>query len=104
MITRLLARVVVGRLRMWAQTLGLISEIQFSQPGRSAVDEIYILRTLREHAVRAPYFQLRLDLLDLEKAFPFTVREGCWELLEAFGCGPSSGNQGPDLQDTPGFP
>ena len=93
--TRLLARVMASRLRVWAEAIGVLGEWQQGfRTGRSTADAAQVF--IRMHEELAREFAARGDdtprpedpvaiLLDLEKAYPRVNRPLMWAILQRLG-------------------
>ena len=93
MLSRILARVLATRLRVWAESLSLIDESQQGfRTGRSTADATQVVIRVNEETAkrRACYPDSRWPaaiLLDIKKAYPRVSRPILWGLLAKYGIG-----------------
>ena len=85
-ISRVVARVIAVRLRDYAEEVGVFRVDQWGfRPWRSTRDAILLARLLLEAATRVKHREgldhLVLSLLDIQKAYPRTPRNGAWAVL-----------------------
>jgi hypothetical protein len=86
---KLYSLVINARLTAWLETRGLRAQGQAGfRPGRSTVDNCFILRALAERA-RARGVKLYCCAVDFEKAFDSVDRELLWAALRRAGIGGS---------------
>ena len=98
--SRILARVMASRLRLWAEALNLLDEEQAGfRKGRSTADVTQIMVRIQEDSVdlkrRAEAAGVEIEdddkpaarLLDLRKAYPRVNKYAMWRILERYGMG-----------------
>ena len=96
--SRILARIMADRLRIWAEALGLLDEEQAGfRKGRSTADVTQIMVRIQEDCVdlmrrvQAKGESIQEDnlptarLLDLRKAYPRVNKYAMWRILEKYG-------------------
>ena len=98
--SRILARILADRVRIWSEKMGLLDEEQAGfRKGRSTVDVTQIMFRIQEDVID---LKKRLDikgdtipeddkpsarLLDLRKAYPRVNKYAMWKILERYGMG-----------------
>ena len=96
--SRILAKILSGRLRKWAEKLKLLDENQSGfRSGRSTADATQIMVRITEDATDLKKRRARLNLpesaptdpeirlLDLRKAYPRISKPALWEILQNYG-------------------
>ena len=82
---KILARVLLNRLRQHLEQ-GLLPESQCGfRAGRGTVDMIFAARQLQEKC-QEQHSDLFMTFVDLTKAFDTVSRDGLWKIMEKFGC------------------
>ena len=80
MASRVLGRVMAGRLRWWSEHLGFTDDNQNGfRPGRSTADATQIMIRIEEEEQET---DLVAVLLDLRKAYPWVNKSALWAKLE----------------------
>ena len=111
--SRILARVIAERLRLWAENMHLLDEEQAGfRKGRSTADVTQIMVRIQEDVVD---LRRRLEakgetieddqkptarLLDLRKAYPRVNKYAMWQILEKYGMGQKCLRVVKDLHET----
>ena len=100
--SRILARVIATRIRLWAEKLDLLDENQAGfREGRSTADATQLITRIQEdvsdykrrrqldpeRGLEEEEVRIEERLLDLEKAYPRVNRPCLWNLLTRYGLG-----------------
>ena len=98
MASRILARILANRLRLWAEALGLMDDDQSGfRKGRSTADVTQVMYRIQEdvedlqkriHAAGGTFLdedKPTARLLDLKKAYPRVNKYALWEILKKYG-------------------
>ena len=98
MASRILARILANRLRLWAEALGLMDDDQAGfRKGRSTCDVTQVMYRIQEDVedlqrrIHAGGETFQEDnrptarLLDLKKAYPRVNKYALWEILKKYG-------------------
>ena len=95
MCSRILARAVATRLRIWAETIDLIDENQAGfRTGRATADATQMIVRINEETEKygkvtdkenLPEYHPTATLLDITKAYPRVNRPILWHLLRKCG-------------------
>lgn len=86
-VAKLFTSLIAGRLALWADREQIMPENQSGfRPGRSCIDNIFIVLTLVHLNIRVPGNMIFIAFVDFKQAFDSVDHNVLWQKLIRYGC------------------